>query len=237
MEKIINRKNKYKIVLDCETCPIDNTIEGVEPKNMLAYDIGFAVVDKLGNVYESYSFIVKEIFLGEYGKMESAYYYNKLPIYWYDLSVRNRELESFKNIKAIFADCVERYHIEEVYAHNMRFDYHALNTTFKWVSYGNDKQFFPKGLKICDTLKFSHNVICKTPTYKKFCQENGYLKKNGQPNEKAETIYRYITKDNEFIESHTGLEDVLIEKEILRYCYSKHKKGSQLMWVVGVFEK
>ena len=47
-------------MLDCETCPIDNTVKGVEPKNMLAYDIGFAVVDKLGNVYESYSFIVKE---------------------------------------------------------------------------------------------------------------------------------------------------------------------------------
>ena len=230
MEKIINRKNKYKIVLDCETCPIDNTIEGVEPKNMLAYDIGFAVVDKLGNVYESYSFIVKEIFLGEYGKMESAYYYNKLPIYWYDLSVRNRELESFKNIKAIFADCVERYHIEEVYAHNMRFDYQVLLNTQRWLTKSKYRYFLPYGIKVCDTLKMARDVIAKTPTYIKFCQENGYLTKNGRVKLTAEILYRYITGDMEFEESHTGLEDVLIEKEILRYCYAKHKAMRKYLW-------
>jgi hypothetical protein len=34
----------------------------------------------------------------------------------------------------------------------------------------------------------------------------------------------------EFKESHTGLEDVLIEKEILCYCYAKHKKMVKEMW-------
>jgi hypothetical protein len=40
----------------------------------------------------------------------------------------------------------------------------------------------------------------------------------------AEVLYRFITKDNDFVESHTGLEDVMIEKEILAYCYRQHKK-------------
>ena len=45
------------IVLDTET-----TIDFDTP---LCYDLGFAVVDKAGNVYESHSFVIAEIFLDE----------------------------------------------------------------------------------------------------------------------------------------------------------------------------
>ena len=37
------------------------------------------------------------------------------------------------------------------------------------------------------------------------------LKKNNQVKLTAEVIFRFITKNNNFVESHTGLEDVLIE--------------------------
>jgi response regulator RpfG family c-di-GMP phosphodiesterase len=43
-------------------------------------------------------------------------------------------------------------------------------------------------------------------------------------------IYRYIKKDTSFIESHTGLEDTLIEKEILAYCIKQHKKMDKLLF-------
>ena len=39
----------------------------------------------------------------------------------------------------------------------------------------------------------------------------------------AEILYRYITGDDNFVESHTGLEDVMIEKEIFKACMAKHK--------------
>ena len=45
-----------------------------------------------------------------------------------------------------------------------------------------------------------------------------------RPQVKAEVLYRYISGDNEFIEDHTGLADVLIEKEIFTYC-TKQKKA------------
>ena len=70
----------------------------------------------------------------------------------------------------------------------------------------------------------ARDVISKMPTYQRFCEENGYLTKNGQYRLTAEIICRFITKDNEFVENHTGLEDVLIEKDILAYCYKQHKK-------------
>ena len=76
----------------------------------------------------------------------------------------------------------------------------------------------------------ARSVIAKMPTYKKFCAENGYITKNNQVKLTAEILYRFITKDNTFIESHTALEDVLIEKEILAYCYKQKKKMKKLLW-------
>ena len=45
----------------------------------------------------------------------------------------------------------------------------------------------------------------------------------GRPQLKAETLYRYMTNNKNFVESHTGLEDVMIEKEIFKRCMSYHK--------------
>jgi len=74
-----------------------------------------------------------------------------------------------------------------------------------------------------DTLFMARDTICKGTLYKQWCRENGYLTKNGQPQATAEVLYRYITGRKTFEESHTGLEDVMIEKEIFSKCMSYHK--------------
>ena len=43
----------------------------------------------------------------------------------------------------------------------------------------------------------------------------------------AEVVYRYLIKDEQFIESHTGLADVLIEVQIMAKCFAQHKKMSR----------
>ena len=40
----------------------------------------------------------------------------------------------------------------------------------------------------------------------------------------AEILYRYISGQHDFDESHTGLEDVLIETVIMAHCFRQHKK-------------
>ena len=44
----------------------------------------------------------------------------------------------------------------------------------------------------------------------------------------AEILYRFLSGDENFIESHTGLEDCEIEKEILVYCLKKHPQRKKL---------
>ena len=78
----------------------------------------------------------------------------------------------------------------------------------------------------------AREVVATTPTYVKFCQDNGYMTnhKTPRPQTTAEILYRYITKNNQFNEAHTGLEDVLIEVKILEYCVRKKKKMEKRLY-------
>ena len=226
MDKRIN----YKIVLDTETCPLEQTDE-VTPWNMFVYDIGWAIVDKRGNVYKTQSFINADIFLDEKELMKSAYYSEKIPKYWEDIKSGIRQLRSFYNIKKQLLADIAEYGVKEIYAHNMRFDYGTLQNTQRWLTKSKYRYFFPKGIEICDTLKMARQVLKDSKMYRVWCEQNGYITKNNQCRFSAEVLYRYITGNDDFIESHTGLEDVMIEKDILAYCYSRHKKMVRQLWV------
>ena len=83
--------------------------------------------------------------------------------------------------------------------------------------------FLPWGLKIIDTLALARNTFAKDPDYVRWCVENGFMTnhKTPRPRLTAEILYKYITGQEEFEESHTGLEDVKIEKEIYLKCLEK----------------
>ena len=225
--KKIDKRKKYFMVLDTETCPIDRKVEGVTPENMLVYDIGYCIVDKKGNVYKTGSFIVSEIFFGEhYEKMQSSYYANKIPNYFQEIATGSRVVKTWKQISYIIRQVLQEYNITTVVAHNARFDFGVLGTTKKYLQ---EYSMLPY-IEWWDTLKMARSVLGKMPTYKRFCEKNGYLTKNGSLRYTAEIIYQYITQDKDFKENHTGLEDTLIEKEILAYCIKQHKKMDKLLF-------
>lgn len=220
----MDKRISYKIVVDTETCPLDRELEGVTPSNMFTYDIGWAVVDKRGNVYKTASYVVADIFLDERNLMKSAYYADKIPNYWKDIKEGKRKLATWNTIRKQFINDIEEYNIKRIFAHNMRFDYGTLNNTERWLSKSKYRYFFPYGIEVCDTLKMARDVIGKMPSYKRFCQENELMTKNNQCRFTAEALFRFISRNADFAESHTALEDVMIEKEILRYCYKQKKK-------------
>lgn len=229
---MIDRRKKYIIVLDTETCPLDKDMEEVTPSNMFVYDVGMAVVDKKGNVYETYSYVVADIFFEEKGLMNSAYYADKLPQYYEDIKNGTRKVATLYAIRKKLKELMDKYETKTISAHNARFDNGALNNTERWLTKSKYRYFYPYGAELWDTLKMAHDVIAKMPTYKKFCEENGYMTthKKPRPQEKAEVLYRFISGDNDFVESHTGLEDVMIEKEILAYCFRQKKKMRKLLY-------
>lgn len=214
MEKIDHR-HIYGIMLDTETA------NGLD--DPLFYDCGWEVVDSHGRKYAERSFVNKDIFLGERELMKSAYYAEKLPTYWKDIWSGSRVIATTYEIKKALAEDVKKFGCVFICAHNARFDYKSLNNTQRWVTKSKYRWFVPYGLEWWDTMKMAQDVVCKMPTYRKFCEENGYICKNGQLRKTAEVLYRFIQKDTDFAENHTGLEDVDIERQILAYCVRQHK--------------
>lgn len=208
------------IVLDTETCSMDTTLEEVLASNMLTYDFGYSVVDiDTGEVEEEKSFVNADVFLGEKALMKEAYFSEKIPQYWKDIKNGSRVLTSWYRIKQEFLKDMKRYKVKQVFAHNMRFDYSTLNQTERWLTKSKRRYFFPYGTEICDTLKMARDVILKMTEYKEFCQEHELLTKNGRLSATAENLYRFLTNNPNFVESHTALEDVRIEREIMMYCF------------------
>ena len=230
MEKI-DRRHIYGIVLDTETANTIQDEHGLDMSNVLFYDLGFQLVDSHGRTYgKKFSFVNSDIFTHEAELMQSAYYAKKIPQYRADLASGKRILANTYEIRKALVDLINKYECKFVCAHNARFDYNSLNNTQRWTTKSRFRYFLPYGLEWWDTLKMARSVMGKMPTYQRFCAENGYTTKTGKPRFTAEICYRFITKDNTFVESHTGLEDVEIETEILRYCHRQHKPMKKKLW-------
>lgn len=219
-------KRKYLIGLDTETCNGLMVDDKLDLTDSLVYDIGWAVVDKKGNVYNTKSFVVYEIFCQMKDVMKSAYYAEKIPQYWEDIKNGKRTLATFATIRKEFLKDSKEYKTNIVFAHNASFDLRALNNTYRYITKSKHRYFFKWGTEIWDTLKMARDTICKQKSYIDYCQRNNYMTKHKKPQARAtaEILYRYLTGDDNFDESHTGLEDVLIEKEILCHCFRQHKK-------------
>lgn len=222
----IDKRKKYLIGIDTETCNSLVDEDGkVDLSQSLVYDIGWQVVDKKGKVYRKRSFVVAEIFLDK-DLMKGAYYAEKIPNYWKDIKAGKRILTSFRKIRMCFLADKKMFHCQTVFAHNAYFDYNALNNTIRLLTGSKWRYFFPYGTELWDTLKMARDVFSKSPMYTEYCRENGYLTKHSTPQNRltAEILWKYLSGDDNFEESHTGLEDVEIETEIMAHCLKTHKK-------------
>ena len=210
------RKKEMYLVIDTETC---NTLE--QP---LVYDIGYAIADRNGNVVLERSFLVAEIFLDKKDIMSSAYYAEKIPMYWEDVKKGTRVIKSLFNIrKQLFADMKE-YNVKKVGAYNMGFDKKALNITIRYCSKSLIRWFFPFGVEYFCIWNMACQVIMNTRKYAKFAIQNGLVSEKGNIQTSAESCFKFLMNDVNFIESHTGLEDVKIEVQIMAKCLKTHKR-------------
>lgn len=209
-------KKKYFLVLDTETC---NTIE--QP---LPYDIGWAICDRKGNIYEERSYIVAETFLEMRDVMKTAYYAEKLPLYWDDIKTGDRTIKTMWNIRKQMREDIKNYKVRSVGAYNMAFDKRALNNLMRYVSKSWCRWWFPFGIDFFCIWSMACDVILNRSTYIKFAEKNGLISEKNNIMTSAECAYKYIKNDLDFKENHTGLEDVKIEIAVMAECYRQHKK-------------
>ena len=210
----MNRRHLY-LLIDTETansidCPI-------------CYNVAWCIIDQYGNVYASGNFINSDVFFGMADLMQTAYYADKIPLYMEQIANGEITVATWYEIGRAMREMCEQYNVKAIVAHNARFDYKSCTTTQRYETASKYRYFFPYGVEIWDTLAMARDVILPKASYRKFCEENGYVYKNGQPRATAEILYRFITGDNDFEEAHRAMEDVEIEREIFWYCVRQHK--------------
>lgn len=195
----------------------------------IVYDVGYQIFNLNGELFCERSFVNADVFLDK-ELMASAYFADKIPNYWNEIKAGYRELKTWRNIKKQIAEDCKRFKVTTACAHNAGFDNRALNTTQRYVTTSRYRYFLPFGIEWWDTLKMARNILKNDETYGAFCYENDYLTARGCRRYTAEIIYRFLTGRNDFEESHTGLEDVKIEREILNFCLNKNPEIDGRLW-------
>lgn len=212
----MSRTKEMYLVIDTETC---NTIE--QP---LPYDVGYAICDRYGNIVLEKSFVVAETFLDMKEAMQSAYYAEKIPRYWEDIKNGTRVVKSIWNIRRELHSDMKAYNVKWVGAYNMGFDKRALNNAMRYTTKSFCRWFFPFGTKYFCIWHMACQTLMNSRNYIRFAKENGLESEKGNILTSAESCYRYLKNMVDFSESHTGLEDVKIEIEIMAKCFATHKK-------------
>ena len=184
------------------------------------------MTDKKGVIYERFSYAIEEIFDDD-ALMRSAYYYTKLPLYREKIRLGQMKVKPFRYVRRVILDIIEKYNIKTVAAYNAYFDFtKALNNT--WCELTNCPFFFPteigKNLEINCIWHMACQTIFLQKSFPKWAIENGFYSKAGNLKTNAEVAYNWLMKSTDFVEEHTGYEDVLIEVEIMAWCYRQHKK-------------
>ena len=213
---------KY-LFMDGETAETPMVDGQLDVKNGQVYDLGLMVIDENGKVYDQISLVNQDVFFGMPESMKVAYYADKRPQYVKDILAGKRVLVDSWQMYRIFHEMCKKYEVSAIIAHNAFFDVKTLNATMRYQTKSRCRWFVPWGMEIIDTLKLARNTFGKDPDYVTWCEENGYMTNHSTPRPRltAEILYRYITGDNSYMESHTGLEDVTIEKEIFKACMEK----------------
>lgn len=200
----------YVMIIDTETA---NSID--QP---LPYDFGWAVVDtETGEIVDKHSYVCAEIFLDK-ELMSSAYFAEKVPHYWDDIKSGKRQLKKFLNIRKELWSCLKTFNIKHVGAYNMGFDKRASNNDTRYLTSSYLRWFFPFKVELFCIWHMACTSFLNTSDYIRFALDNGFVSEAGNIQTSAECAYRYLVNDPEFEESHTGLEDVLIETAIYLNC-------------------
>lgn len=213
------------MVLDTETTST-NPSAGIVPDLMRVYDLGFIVVDTTNdfNLVASRNHALMETF-GNGTLMASAYYRDKLPMYYEGMRQGVISAVPVKDAWESFNRTCERNNIAQVWAFNCRFDYGALNATIRNASNGWQSVWFNHNVEVLDIMSAAIDLICGED-YCLWARTHNLTTLKGNPRATAETVYNYIAGvlhdeiEDFYTENHTALDDARIESRILRECFS-----------------
>lgn len=190
-------------IFDTETISLDKPF---------CYNIGYVIVDDCGKTLLKRSYVVEQIW-HNLPLFSTAYYAEKRNIYVSEMRRKKTSLEKFGYICQQMIRDFRNYNVERAFAYNSPFDEKVFDFNCDWYKCNNPFD----NILIVDIRGFVHSFLVNNK-YKDFCDKNEYYTESGNYSTTAETVFRYISANTDFIEEHTALSDSEIEKEILFAC-------------------
>lgn len=205
------KANRY-LVLDTECVGLTNKS---------VYDIAWRVVDKHNKVYVERSHVVEEIITN--GRiMHDAFYAKKIFSHYIpNLYHRNITMLPWNSIRELMLDDINTYNVNIFSAYNLGFDIAAIKHT---NSLFNSGKYLNTKVKLLDLWDLACSSILQQKQFIRVAVDSNWVSAKGNIQTSAEKAYAYITGDVSFVESHTALEDVIIESEILHRSLRQKKK-------------
>lgn len=202
-----SRKTLY-CTLDTETLGGASQPEGI-------YNLSGLIHDRLGNIHAVFNLIIAEHFNSI---LEKAHY-GKATFYRYAEMIERGEVTlvpTEAEALALVDSLLSFYNVQYVMAYNTSFD--LCKTSCK---------FLIENRNFIDIYQMAWEIFHHRPSYKKYCVENGFITKRGNPRQSVETTYGFLTKNPLFQEEHTAFSDASQEMEIFLACLRQHKKYSK----------
>lgn len=158
--------------------------------------------------------------------------------YWKDqIDKGNLKVMSWGAILKQLSQDIKDYKVTLFSAYNAKFDRQAIVSTSQIIPYKN----YCKGLWELDFLDIMLicEIFAKQKDFKKWADNHGAISQAGNYQCKAETIYRYLTNNNEklqlnvpdsycWAESHIALEDIDCEGVILQAAISLSRRKREI---------
>lgn len=216
MSKRYDGRKHYTGILDVESVGVADAA--------IVYDVGLVITDKRGQVHESKSWIIKEVFEDQ-ELMSSAYYIRHYAKYQRMIAEGQVELVEFRQMQQEFNEMLERWNTKTVAAYNLEFDSGALPHTMNRL--GLAGKFLNKPYQILDLWSLFCETVAQQKGFRRFAIQHELYSKHRNIRTNAQVAYQYINNDIEFIEEHTALADCLIETEIYAHCIRQNKKHTR----------
>lgn len=240
----IDRRKNYYIVLDTEGLGLNDFKKKIYGRQK-SYDIGYVIIDKKGNIVKHFNCLTKEIF-DDSELMETAYFYNKVPLYEEMLNNKEVTKRLFVNIIRELKRDLKKFKIKGIFAYNCNYDIVALVETAQYTIKNCPKLTFTKTKKgkwkpqhekflqkLLNTKVEFYDIwtmACMTLCQQKTFLANAKITKKGNIITNAETVYNYITDQTDFIEDHTAYSDACIEAEILARIFANGCKPQKQIY-------
>ena len=192
------------VIFDTETTSLEKPF---------CYNIGYVIVNSDNwETITKKSYVVEQVW-HNLPLFSSAYYADKRPIYVSAMKAKKTIMDKFGYICQKMIRDFRLYNVEYAYAYNSSFDEKVFNFNCDWYKCNNPFDNIP----IYDIRGFAHRFLVNRD-YKDFCDKLELYTETGNYSTTAETMYKYISGNTDFIEAHTALDDSIIEAIILWNC-------------------